>query len=249
MPPDSAATISWVSCRGDYRHEIEECVAAWAEHAFDRAAEHVEREHVEREVQQAAVQERVRDDLPRHERNALPKARGRERPQRERDDKAGYDRLQQEQRDVGDDQRGGDGWHGRELGARTAQGNPDSASSGTDGRDRGLYVFRPPSSSRRRPGASTSESLAAQSPRALLRPALSWFASSSRWRGHWGGVDGLRHARAEGARAHLPRRQVRRGLVLRAARGVQDLYLPVTAPPTPRASTPGGGRTTTRRRR
>ena len=70
------------------------------------------------------MQERIGDELPRHERwRRSARADG---PQRERPDETGDDRLQQEQRDVGDDQCGGDGWHGAStVSAAPADAMPD----------------------------------------------------------------------------------------------------------------------------
>ena len=67
-------------------------------------------------MNEAAMQERIRQQLPRAEARADAASRGRERPQREGDDDARRDGLQQVDDDVGDDQRSGDRWHGFQMG-------------------------------------------------------------------------------------------------------------------------------------
>ena len=60
----------------DHAHGVVDDVATLAEHALDRAAEHVEREHVEAEMEQAAVQECIRHELPRREAHLAAGRRG-----------------------------------------------------------------------------------------------------------------------------------------------------------------------------
>ena len=99
--------------------EVVRGVAARADHLLQRASEHVQREHVEEEVREPAVQEAVGDDLPELEAH-LPagRRRGAERPQGEGHEERGLLRLQQVDRDVGDDQCQGDGRHGCLRGGR-----------------------------------------------------------------------------------------------------------------------------------
>ena len=145
---------------------------------------------------------------------------------------AGSRPLQQEDRDVGDDEGGGDGGHGRSGGGGNGAGAtrilPDREPTG------GIAVSKVPArapSSRRPPGALTCDTLTVDAHAALPPAPLPPGARPPRGAGHRGPVDRLHDARGEGARAHVPRRQKGdAGWYRRHARTtVQDVYLPVSA--------------------
>ena len=66
------------------------------------------------------MQEGVGEQLPRPKTRPDAAGGGGQRPQSKGDDDAGRDALQQEHGDVGDDQRGGDGRHGSQMGPQCA---------------------------------------------------------------------------------------------------------------------------------
>ena len=120
--------------RGEHAGEVVREVEARAEQPLDLAAEHVEREHVEEDVRDAAVQEAVADELPGLEAGAGLQA-GARRPKGEPlDERQVGRRLQQEDGDVGYDQRLGDRGHGQERDSTAAMTFKRRPAPGSGGR-------------------------------------------------------------------------------------------------------------------
>ena len=69
------------------------------------------------------MQEGVGQQLPRAKTRPNAAGGGGQRPQGKGDDDAGRDALEQEDGNVGDDQRGGDGRHGSQMGPQYAPVN------------------------------------------------------------------------------------------------------------------------------